>query len=508
MYRLFCFLTLLSVLHCVQAQTYQEQLNAIHSSVTQQKDGKSFYVHIVKKGQTLYMISKAYGVDVNDIIEENPVVKEGLKADQKLLIPFPLQKKEDPSAKPETVNRKPEPGSQKLETGTRNPETGNQKPETGTRKPEPASSVIPCGSDTSALHKQYNVVLILPLYLEEVEAMNPETATEETIDNWNSLKYLPFYEGFRLAVDSLQKQGLHLLIHVYDLAKDSLKTQQLLKKDELRSADLIIGLLFNKNFQAVAKFARDHKIPIVNPLSERSDVVVNNEMVFKANPSRSTQIESLADFMQKSMYRGQIIIIRNGQFKDKDIADKLKKECLGRNLNVILAEGQDVAIGKLSKGKENVVVAFADNNAYALDLMRRFYELRNDYNLNLIGLTDWEKIEGLETDFLNGLSTHLVSPCFVDYTDKGVKTLVQRYQQVYKADPGSLSFQGFDVGYYFLSALMKFGKNFPSCIQDYRQKTSQTSFEFRRAGNNASNGFENRHWSVYKYESFKLVRVN
>ncbi|MCX6284632.1 MAG: ABC transporter substrate-binding protein [Bacteroidetes bacterium] len=499
MYRLFCFLALLSTLPCVQAQTYQEQLKAIHSAVVEQKDGKSFYVHIVKKGQTLYMISKAYGVEVNNIIAENPNVKEGLKADQQLLIPFPVQKKEEPSLKPETVNRKPE--------------TVNQKPSAvppvpGSRLPAPGLAAIPCGSDSTSRNMAFNVVLMLPLYLEEVEAMNPETAAEEAIENWNSLKYLPFYEGFRLAVDSLQKQGLHLVIHVYDVGKDTLVTQKLLEKAELKSADLIIGLLFNKNFQLVAKFALKNNIPIVNPLSERSDIVINNEMVFKVNPSKNSQLESLADFMQRSMYRGQIIIIRNGQFRDKDIADKLKKECLARNLNVVLAEGQDVAIGKLSKGKENVIVAFADNNAYALDLMRRFYELRNDYKLSLVGLTDWEKIEGLETDFLNGLNTHLITAYFVDYSVVGVKKLVQDYQEKYKGDPEALAFQGFDVGYYFLTALMKFGKQFPGCIKDFRLGTSQTSFEFRKAGNATSNGFENRHWSVYQYENFKLVRVD
>ncbi len=493
MYRLFCFLALFSALPCVLAQTYQDQLKAIHSAVVEQKDGKSFYVHMVKKGQTLYMISKAYGVEVNDIIAENPVVKEGLKADQKLLIPFPVQKKENPAT------RIPDPGS-------RQPEPVGTHP--ASRTPVPVSTNVPCGSDTANRNKPCHVVLMLPLYLEEVEAMNPETAAEEAIENWNSLKYLPFYEGFRLAVDSLQKQGLHLTLHVYDVGKDTLVTQKLLKNPELKSADLIIGLLFNKNFQLVAKFALENNIPIVNPLSERSDVVLNNEMVFKVNPSKNSQLESLADFMQKSMYRGQIIIIRNGQFRDKDIADKLKKECLARNLNVILAEGQDVAIGKLSKGKENVLVAFADNNAYALDLMRRFYELRNDYNLSLVGLTDWEKLEGLETDFLNGLNTHLVSPYFVDYSVAGVKKMVLNYQVNYKADPEPLAFQGFDIGYYFLSALMKFGKLFPACIKDFRLPTSQTSFEFRRAGNNTANGFENRHWSVYQYENFKLVRLD
>jgi len=485
------------------AQTYQEQLIAIHSTVVEQKEGKSYYVHTVKKGQTLYMISKAYGVEVNDIIAGNPVVKEGLKVDQKLLIPFPGQKTGEAANKTEPGILHPA-SSIGAERPIQHPSSGSQPP----APVQSATSGIPCGSDTSAQNNKYQVVLMLPLYLEEVDAINPETATQEALDNWNSLKYLPFYEGFILALDSLQKQGLHVTVNVYDVGKDTLKTLKLLKKTELKSAHLIIGLLFNKNFQIVAKFARENKIPIVNPLSERGDIVINNEMVFKANPSRNSQLESLAGIMQRNMYRGQIIIIRNGQFRDKDVADKMKKECLDNNLNVVLAEGQDVAIGKLSKAKENVVVAFADNNAYALDLMRRFYELRNDYNLSLVGLTDWEKMEGLEIDFLNGLNTHLVSPYFVDYSDAGVKNLVRRFHEQYKADPEPLAFEGFDLGYYFLSALMKFGRQFPNCIQDFRLKTSQTSFEFRRSGNNPNNGFENRHWSVYKYESFKLVKVN
>jgi hypothetical protein len=258
----------------------------------------------------------------------------------------------------------------------------------------------------------------------------------------------------------------------------------------------------------VAKFAHENRIPIVNPLSERTEIIRDNDMVFKTNPSRNFLIENLAGYMQKSMYRGQILIIRNGQFKDKDIADKLKKECEERNLNVILADGQDVAISRLSRSKENVVVAFTDNNVYALELMRRFYELRNDYTISLIGLPDWEKLEGLETDFLNGLNTHLVSPSFVDYTDAAVKKLMLRFEEQYKTDPEPLAFQGFDVGYYFLSALMKFGKAFPKCIPDFRLKTSQTSFEFVHGSNNPNNGFENRYWSVYKYESFQLLKVN
>jgi LysM repeat protein len=499
MKRLLIYMVCFFATTAIVAQTYQEQLKAIHSTVVEKKEGKSYYIHTVKKGQTLYMISKAYGVEVNDIISENPIVKEGLKADQTLRIPFPGQKEEEPVKKTAAARTQAANGNQPAAT---------VKPDTVPATANPPSALIPCGSDTTSHSKNYKVVLMLPLYLEEVKTMNTDTATEETIASWNSLKYLPFYEGFRIAVDSLQKQGLHLTLYVYDVGKDTLKTKLLLKKPELRSADLIIGLLFTKNFQMVAKFAHEYRIPIVNPLSERSEIIRDNDMVFKTNPSRSFMLDDLAEYMQKKMYRGQVLIVRNGQYKDKDIAERLKKVCQAKNLNVVIAEGQDVAIGKLSKSKENVVVAFTDNSVYALELMRRFYELRNDYTINLIGLPDWEKIEGLETDFLNGLNTHLVSPSFVDYSDPGVKKMLLSYHLQYKTDPDPLAFEGFDAGYYFLSALMKFGKQLPVCIQDFRLKTAQTSFEFVRGNNNNNNGFENRYWSVYKYESFKLLRVN
>ncbi|MCD6366633.1 MAG: LysM peptidoglycan-binding domain-containing protein [Bacteroidales bacterium] len=51
-------------------------------------DGKLYYFHKIKKGQTLYAIAKAYDVPVNDIAFENPGVFDGLKVGQELRIPI------------------------------------------------------------------------------------------------------------------------------------------------------------------------------------------------------------------------------------------------------------------------------------------------------------------------------------------------------------------------------------------------------------------------------------
>ena len=50
------------------------------------------FVHIVKKGETLYGLSKTYGVSQEDIIANNPQVRVGLKLGQEIVIPQPLVK--------------------------------------------------------------------------------------------------------------------------------------------------------------------------------------------------------------------------------------------------------------------------------------------------------------------------------------------------------------------------------------------------------------------------------
>jgi len=49
--------------------------------------GVTYYLHIVKKGETIYSISKAYGITSEELMRENPPVVNSLKEGQSLRIP-------------------------------------------------------------------------------------------------------------------------------------------------------------------------------------------------------------------------------------------------------------------------------------------------------------------------------------------------------------------------------------------------------------------------------------
>ena len=484
------FVILLQAVHFpVDAQSAQDQLKQIRSSVIETINGHEFYIHTIKRGQTLYMISKAYGVEVNDLIRENPKVKEGIRADDTIRIPV-----KDQPLKPQN----PQPSASDSVKPVKLP-SSSAKADTMIKV------LLPCGIDTTTRKPVYNVALMLPLFLGEVEAINAENPDMKTVESIRSFQYLPFYEGFMIALDSLKKRGLSVRLYVYDVDKDTIKTRQLLKKPELKSMDLIVGLLYHRNFQIVASFAARNKINIINPVSERSELVSGNPFVFKVQPDKKVQSECLAEYLAKTCGDGHIVIIRSGQYPDRDLPDKLKAACLEHNLKVHLVDGQQAAFGLLSKETENYIVAFSDKPEYAIDFTRRLYELRNDYSITLFGLPDWSVINGIETDYLVTLKTHMMAPAFVDYENPDVKKFIARYVGDYKTDPELLAFQGFDVGYYFLSALLQFGTDFGRCIEDYKINSLQTRYNFTHS---KGNGYENKHWLIFKYAHYGLVPAN
>ena len=483
------------------AQTAQEQLNKIRSSEMDTIGGRVFYIHTIKRGQTLYMISKAYGVEVNDVIRENPQVKEGIKSDEKIRIPVPVQPvATQPIVAQPSKTTKNKPVAAK--------DTLKQIPEEKVPvKEEPVVKkiLLPCGMDTANNKSVYQVALMLPLFLGEVNSINVENSDRKTTGNSPSFQFLPFYEGFRMAIDSLEKSGFSVRLYVYDVDKDTLKTRQLLKKPEMKSMDLIIGLLYHHNFQIVASFAQRNKIPIINPISERSEIVKDNPFVFKVQPDKKVMPLRLAEYFARICGNGQILIIRSAQYSDKDFPDEIKKACLDRELNVRIVEGQEAAITSLSKELENFVVAFSNKPDYVTDFTRRMYQLRNDHSITLFGLPDWSLINGVETEYLVALKTHMIEPAFIDYSNPGIQEFVRRYQKNYKSDPELLAFQGFDVGNYFLSAMQKFGTDFGRCLKDYNINSLLTHFQFSNTG---GSGYENQNWAIFHYQNYQLVPSN
>lgn len=90
----------------------QEEGITNRSNSIQFIDGKEYYLHAVLQGQTLYSISRAYGVPAEAIIQENPDLEDGLRYDQIIRIPVIEQKEKTPR---EIKSHAPRPDGEYIE---------------------------------------------------------------------------------------------------------------------------------------------------------------------------------------------------------------------------------------------------------------------------------------------------------------------------------------------------------------------------------------------------------
>lgn len=476
----------------------QEPVKFVKSTVLEKQDGKEYYIHTIKKGQTLYMISKAYGIEVNELILENPEVKEGIKADQKIRIPThrPVEQ-----AAPKKVTKPTNPEQKPATSETKSSNTEQKGTSTEQPAPPPPPVVeIACGEDKSALREVYNVALMLPLYLTDLSKID----TSGPDNTPRSFQFIQFYEGFMMAVDSLKKSGTPIQLYVYDMTKDTNQTKKVLKNPELKKMDLIIGMLFQKNFQIVSTFAEKNNIPIVNPISERTQIVTGKPEVFKVYPSASARIPELFNFLKVNHFDDNVLIVRDPAYKDQEGVESLKKMLSDKEIRVKAMVGYSNLFTSFSKEKNNVVVAFTENKVFAIEMLTKLNEFRNDYPLTVVGMPRWDKMDGIEPEYLVNMKTHMMAPSFIDYEDPATQQFVAQFQDRYKTDPDLMAFQGYDIALYFLNALRIYGKAIDACIDKYHTISLQADYEFART---KGNGYENQHWEIFFYENFKLKKA-
>ncbi|EON76296.1 hypothetical protein ADIS_3424 [Lunatimonas lonarensis] len=79
---------LLSVFSIITTLSWAENLIPVDSIGVERIGGKTYIVHQVAPQETIFGISRRYNTPVSDIVQNNEVLKDGLKIGQRILVPF------------------------------------------------------------------------------------------------------------------------------------------------------------------------------------------------------------------------------------------------------------------------------------------------------------------------------------------------------------------------------------------------------------------------------------
>jgi len=311
---------------------------------------QSYVTHIVKRKETLYSISRLYGLKPEDLYKANPGLTSNIRIGQSIRIPkkkistdfvyYQARRKislkrvarlyrvnvnmlisNNPSVGrrvlPGQVVRIPV-GSQALllakEQKKSEEELFGKKAETGKEAITPSAAFGRCLARPHS--RTFKVALMVPLYLEETDSINMTEFMIRQQKNFNPFRFVEFLEGALIASDSLKEQGMNLKLYVYDVDQTLTKTSKVLTRPELRKMNLIIGPFYSRSFNQVALFANHFGIPIVNPLTFRNQILSQYNNVVKVTPDEHAELSQVSHLIKNDYARDKVFVISQTSYED------------------------------------------------------------------------------------------------------------------------------------------------------------------------------------------------
>jgi LysM repeat protein len=517
------------------------QKKIVKTSPSKQEADDAYRYHTIQPRETLYGVSKQYGVSGESIIEANPGLSHESFSTGKT-IRIPAAKKQKPTA--EVVeNRKGAtevyytvPARETMynickafktsekELLKLNPElSGGLRTGMTLRIPlrisekdlpkekEPSAREVNAMLDPKREVKRVNtakIALLLPYNADKTE-INPA-----------KMRTIEFYEGFLLAADSLRNMGYSTELFVRDIGDDVAVLQKILRTDpELKEVDLIIGGVFNEQIKLIADFAKTNKIKYVIPFSSRNDEVLNNAYVFQVNAPQN-YLYANASYAGANMFAKFNILFLDTKDKDDqtDFIKEFKRELKERNIssNDLVYDAvdfPDAIKSHLSTTKPNVVIPISsslDALKKMKTVLRMITEKEPGYAITLFGYPVWQTYSRDCLDDFHALDTYIYSLFYADNMSPAVRMFYEHYKNWYSKSPASAvypkySMLGFDTGMFFFEALQKYGANFENNLSEITYESLQTGFNFKRVNN--WGGFINTNIYIVHYnKDFTITR--
>ena len=442
-----------------------------------------FIEYRTEKKESLAEIANRFHISLKELKQRNP--RLGNNVAKNTVVFIPIQKKSG--------------------GGLINPDKpGQTDTESSTVSDLPKSKEVVCISkwDTK---KKYTVALIVPFSATKSTTTLLAGTKKNTPPKIESpaIKYISFYHGVTLALDSLAHKGLNVCLNVYDV-NNELEMGQLLEKPEMQTTDLIIGIIYVNAVKKISDFSQQHNIPLINVASSRNDILEGYPNVAKITPDENAVSLATQRIVPENINSNILIIRRNETSHTKNI-EQLKT--LYPHYKEFLSEGKNMsgAVSSLDSHKPNFVFMFSENTTEILDVMRVFDEKRKQYDITLVGYPNWNAVEKLDFHYAQNLKLHFIANQSINYNEQRVQDFVSTFRNRFNNDPNMLAFQGYDIAYNFLSALGMFGHDCFECfnhIPHHFLSTGGIIFN-----NTSGNGYNNQYWDIYTIQDFEIVRI-
>lgn len=510
-------------------------------------NSSEYNYHTIQPGETLYQLTRKYGVSVRDICDLNPGLSAtNFKSGQVIAIPNNTSSKTSqaaPSTQPKDKRKKAWREMHKVdrdetmssiavkygitvqELQAMNPELNGKKLRKGTflfipysqREKEIEAEQMAATMTNEKLFKEnrsstrqlksINAALILPFM------------TQSSTAGDDQHRMVEFYQGFLLAADSLKRQGVSLNLFTYDSQSSASHVKEIIGSPEFNNMDIIFGPVNQPIIKVLADYSKKKGTRLVVPFAPKIDEVFNNPHIYQVNTPQSYLYSEVYDHFIRTFGRSRVIFI------DTDYADHEKAEFIKGLRQELLQNKQvikDITVNtdlqterilqQMDTLKHTVFVPLSADSKVLGRIIPQLAELQRTHpkvSFSLFGYPEWQtytrdyvsKFYLLDTYFYSSFYTNNVFPASVHFSNNFRRWYGKDLANTYP----KYGMLGFDIAYYFLKGLYQEGSGFDLEPDAVKVTPVQTGFKFERVNN--WGGFINRKvFFIHFTRKYELIK--
>ena len=443
------------------------------SSVTAQQSSAIRGQHKVKKKETVFGISREYGLTIEELIKANPEMNTpGYELKKGMILNIPYSKADMEAA-----------------------EAAKAAQAAQARK---AEEVARAAAD-DVRSREIRLGIMLPLHN----------------INGDGRRMTEYYRGVLMACDSLKKQGLSIDVHAWNTAEDG-NIYKVLEDPAAAKCDLIIGPLYSKQMDALSAFVAKHDIRLVIPFSINAPQLTTNRNIFQVYQSPTEQNEVIiARFIERFKNYHTVVVDCNDSTSKKGIFTfGLRRQMEQRGMDAVVTnlKSTEANFSKaFSRTKPNVVIL---NTGRSQELGVAFSKINGlkanepELDITMFGYTDWLLYTRTYLENFYKYNTYIPSVFYYNPLSVGTQRFERKYRQNFRSDMQSslprFAITGFDHAYFFLKGLHKYGKSFNGAEGMFGYPPVQTPLKFERYGNG---GLRNRTMMFIHYQPEHTVET-
>lgn len=354
-------------------------------------------------------------------------------------------------------------------------------------------------------HKErYNIAVLTPLYLDSVDLSKSLTKIPKYM-----MPGIDFYQGVRIAADTLNKLGHKFNLFIFDSKSSYLDVNKLINSDRLDSMDLIIGNASVSDLKLLADFAKKNEINFVSAVSPSDASQTTNPYFTLLQPRLITHIEKIHGHINRKFPENNVLFLHRNQTAELNALHYFEKDPLNKvpsRYSTLEMKGDDIEVqeirNKLDSNYVNTIVLDVLDAGITYNMLKKINTLTADFNINVFCMPTTEAIRSLgKTDEFPGMPVYYTASYIIDRITPASMYVARQYKKYMGGAVTDIVYKGFESLYFFAHLLKKYGTPYNNHISDntytfitpYKIMPVRVNKEFQY--------FENKYLYMVRYEN-------